>query len=193
MIKWLSPEVLIMVIFIAVFVPTLNSPSIVEGQITEWKTYSNSNYGFSVEYPSTWSVFEKSNRFEPGSFVNISDYSYPIANVFTLGNFILHSPYSDIHSLNEQLNLFALVPGVEIIEGSSMSKYTIDGEPAGTFMIAYKDPNSLSNVYKVVESIATLHNDNMYVFGFSGASSFYDNASNAEIRTHILNSIKWLQ
>jgi hypothetical protein len=77
-------------------------------------------------------------------------------------------------------------------EDVNTSKYIIDGERAGSF--TYGDLNKGIGIPLLgVEFINTIHNGNYYVFGFASNAKHLDDTQASAIRTHMLNSIKWLR
>jgi hypothetical protein len=55
----------------------LNSVQSNESAATEWKVYANGRFGFSIEYPRSWIVEEKQNRFDRGFEVVIQSPQFP--------------------------------------------------------------------------------------------------------------------
>lgn len=60
-----------------VFVLTVFASSMVTyqyevmGQSIEWSNYKNANFGITFDYPSSWTISEKPNRFEQGPDLSI--------------------------------------------------------------------------------------------------------------------------
>ena len=168
-------------------------------QATTWKTYSNSKFGFSIDYPSEWIIKEKTNRFETGVDLTIqsSNILTPTTSEFTF-NGGKPAPSDDISFLTDfgkrQLvdNYFSIDSENRLVEDVNTSKYIIDGEKAGSF--TYSSIDKRTNEALVgVEDVTTIHNGNFYIFQYLTNVKYFDNPLNSAIRQHMFNSIKWLK
>jgi hypothetical protein len=179
----------------------LKDPNIpIQNQIITWKNYSNNEFGFRIEYPSDWIVKEKQNRFEPGIKLIIRSTENPSSSIYSDFAFGGSGPISssDVATLTEDEKKQTIDNNLDInderhlVEDVNTSKYIIDGERAGSF--TYGDLNKGAGVPLLgVESINTIHNGNYYVFGFASNAKHFDDTQASAIRTHMLNSFKWLR
>jgi hypothetical protein len=148
----------------------------------EWKNFNSTRLGLSIDYPSTWNIQEKQNRFEEGSdltidsFVNVNsgpngkvqlvdpDYmsfavftnpEVPDRNITTLTTTIMHGQLEYANSHMDDLKN-------RLIEGVNTSRYKIGGEDAGSFITVFEDTD-----YKAAyEYVVTVHNNQVYDFSF---------------------------
>lgn len=179
-----------------------NNPSIVSNQIQNitWKTYSNSKFGFSVEYPSSWVIKEKTNRFEPGLDLEIKfngDPSNSSYGKFTFngGKPTLIDDIATVTELGKKQSIDNNFYGnnePHLVEDVNISKYVIDGEKSGSFTYSTSTIGSDSALLGA-EIVDTIHNGNLYIFQYVANANHFDNIQNAAIRTHMFNSIEWLR
>lgn len=113
----------------------LNSKKIPETQIAEWKTYKNQEYGFELQYPSTWEIeegevdgvdsnprnirsiyinFEKGASGEGTSFVTSKSASLRIRKE-SLGEYFKLIPERNERLITKGLTPDAVINGIKII------------------------------------------------------------------------------
>jgi hypothetical protein len=179
-----------------------NNPSIVSNQIQNitWKTYSNSKFGFSIEYPLSWVIKEKTNRFEPGLDLEIKfsgDPSNSSYGKFTFngGKPTLIDDIATVTELGKKQSLdnnFYVNYEPHLVEDVNISKYVIDGEKSGSFTYS---TSTIGSDYASLgsEIVDTIHNGDLYIFQYIANANHFDDIQNTAIRTHMFNSIKWLR
>ena len=162
---------------------TISSPNT---SVQQWKTYSDKNLGLSLQYPSTWEIKPKTNRFEGGPELKIERG----VNSFS----VIRSPMEGMGDAK----VFAEVgkdrltssPDRRLIEDVKKTD-PIGGEEAFSFMYI-KEAEDGGTIKTVQQLFAVVHNDTGYGFGFTGVSTSFDNPEQIEIRNGILKSIKFL-
>jgi len=167
----------------------------------QWKVYTNNKFGFSIEHPQSWLISEKQSRFESGVDLTIEspDISNPNHGAFTFSN-AGPTPTNNIRILmnmviNEMVGGFDLDYDRRLIENANITRYKIDGENAGAFVIVL-DSKELGDSTPVpvtaAEIVMTIHNGKSYLFQFMSRTEDFDSPSLTGIRQHMFNSIKWL-
>jgi hypothetical protein len=182
----------------------------------EWKNYNSTASGLSIDYPSTWNIQDKQNRFEEtcsnctegidltiDSFVNVSGIIHLLDPDFMSFAVITHPevPDRNITTLtttimdglleSDKTQIDSQDFENRLIEGVNTSRYKIGGENAGSFITVFEEKN---NDYKdAYEYVVTIHNNRVYQFSFmSSPAGVFDTPRVTEIRKHMLDSIKWL-
>jgi len=168
---------------------------------TQWKVYTTNKFGFSIQYPQSWTISEKQNRFESGVELTIEspDISDPNRGAF---NFVSSGP-TPTNNIRILTNIIIdeLVGGFDVdydrrlIENANITRYKIDGENAGAFLFV-TDSKELGDRTPVpvtaAEVVMTIHNGKSYFFQFISSPETFDNPILTDIRQHMFNSIKWL-
>ena len=81
---------------------------------------------------------------------------------------------------------------IKNVEPINFTKYTIDGEPAGTYVSALR---SISPKYEIPlgeQVVVTKHNGTIYTFTFASFGDVFDSPELTKIREHMFESIRWL-
>jgi hypothetical protein len=105
----------------------LNSKKIPETQVAEWKIYKNQEYGFELQYPSTWEIregevegyairiyFEKGASGENASFVPEKSVSLGIIKI-SLSEYLKLIPERNERLITKGLTPDAIINGIKII------------------------------------------------------------------------------
>lgn len=173
----------------------LSLPDSSESLPLQYSNYTSDKYQIQFQYPSNWTVEEKTNRFEEGSDISISNpnlgtdsIGIRFANNF-LKDFGIADVQSGIISLHEGLlNSFAY--DFRSIEPPSL--LNIDGQRTGTFVVTFKekyetDPTTLASQYWVTKA-----GNNGYMMTFFSSPQRFDSPENPEVPDHFIKSIKFL-
>jgi hypothetical protein len=188
--------------------PTNGTTTIVKAKSQmQWSIYTNSKFGFSIEYPNTWKVQEKQNRFEKGSDLAIESNESifnPNNGKFTF-SYVGKTPFNDVTVLtniaaNEMVANFEAGYEKRLIESPDIQKYKIGGQEAGafTYVLEKKDyssdtTSSYNTLGTAAEVVNTIHNGQAYIVQFIASAENFDNPILTQIRQHMFNSIKWLR
>ena len=159
--------------------------SVTAQRIIEWKTYTDQKLGVGAEYPSTWEVKPKLNRFESGPDVTITGEGFGLRlaklQVEGASGFSLKTIASI--ALNK---LVTSDPNARLIESIDTNRYTIGGEEAATFLYTFEDQGA-----KQAQQITvTKHDGVVYVFSIIRDPDLFDQKK--DIMDHFFNSIKFL-
>lgn len=167
-----------------------------------WKNFTSSNFGIAIEYPQTWQVIQKQNRFEEGPDITFEPADGNILNSgyasFSIGS-VGKAPFDNVKVL-ANIGLKAILDDFDVdyerrmIENVNTEKYTIGGEKAGSFTYVEKstDPDTEYLPGIGIEMVNAVHNGQSYIFSFKSSTDFFDSPEVTEIREHMFNSIKWL-
>ena len=162
-------------------IPNTTNPNAAIQQ-QQWKTYSDEKLGLSLQYPSTWEVKPKQNRFERMPDLRfVGDgfvFSINKAEGFSLSLFEMAGAAEE--------ELVDKDPTARIIEDINTHQHTIDGEKAAAFLYIHDGTSGL----KVTQVMIPKHGLNAYILAFTGDSSNFD--QNKAIMDHFFNSIKYL-
>jgi hypothetical protein len=171
--------------------------------LLQWAVYTNDEFGFSVEYPQSWVIEERENRFENTVDVGIiaPDDFDPNWGRFNL----LYSSPSSTSNIRVLTNLLidSIVGSYDtdydkrLIESANITKYQIGGERAGAFTYVldsrdYSSGETITTPVHAVEAVGTIHDGKEYVFSFVASPESFDNTTLTNIRQRMFNSIKWL-
>jgi PsbP-like protein len=169
----------------------------------QWAVYANDKFGFSVEYPLSWIISEKENRFESGADLTIES---PEIGTPDYGQFTFvgptPSPTNNIIVLTnlgikETIGAYDIDYERRLIEDANMTKYEIDGEKAGAFTYVmdsteFIDGETITTPVTAIEFVTTIHDGKSYFFSFLAGTGNFDNPTLTQIREHMFGSIKWL-
>lgn len=158
--------------------------------VTEWKTYQNELVGFSFDYPSSWDLNEKPNRFDSAADAEVSgnDMRFIVRKAIdrTEDNPLKTSALlTSTRSLQEGMSIDQ---GYTIIEPADVKKYTVGGERAGTFLVKHDDGISPA---KASQIIMVFHNGDGYMLNFWTPTETFDNPETQNTITKILQSFKF--
>jgi hypothetical protein len=149
---------------------------------------------FSIEYPLSWTVRERS-RFDEPNAVNLSlfnaedvlprwDISY-----HTLSNKTLAEIVNYFFNARPQLGKPSTYT-IRVVEPINLTKYVVDGEPAGNYIYGIRSNVSDLNVGE--QTVITIHNNTAYLLTFESLADEFDSPVTTQIREHMINSIRWI-
>jgi len=159
----------------------------------QYSNYTSDKYQVQFQYPSTWTLNEKTNRFETGSEIKIDS---PNLDFFGIG-------YADdlirgFGTTNLQSAVIDFLKGItsdytkdyRVIESPSFIK--IGNESAGTFLYTIQDKYETTPTNIAHQIWIVFVGNHGYTISFLGSPSTFDSPENTEIRDHFLKSIKFL-
>jgi hypothetical protein len=174
------------------------------GSQIQWANYTNDKFGFGVEYPQSWIIEERQNRFEntvetaiiaPGtkSDTNWGRFNFENASPSTTSN---------IRVLTNLL-MDAAIGGFDVdydgrlIEAANTTRYQLGGERSGafTYVLDKKDftgGETTTTPDSAIEEVATIHDGKEYIFSFVASPENFDNPTLTQIRQHMFDSIRWV-
>ncbi|MDN5845818.1 MAG: hypothetical protein L0H53_06035, partial [Candidatus Nitrosocosmicus sp.] len=145
--------------------------------------YSNSNLGVSFEYPSTWTLEEKQNRFQLAADVTVGDGLH----LFSLIRF-------DDDFNKQGVDLLGLSGVAEqtkpadhrMIGQVEENKYIVDGEDSASYVSV--NDNSIVNSNAAMETIMVLHDGTMFLMRYQDTQDKFDSPESQQIINHIIDS-----
>jgi hypothetical protein len=173
--------------------PSLTNSS--ESLPLQHSNYTNDKYQIQFQYPSDWLIEEKTNRFEEGSDITISN------NNIASGQIGI-SFYDDLLEAFGTSNLQSATIGLHqgLITAytfdyrtiESPSFLNIDGQRSGTFLITFKLKYETVPITGAQQFWITMVGNNGYMINFMSSPETFDSPENIEIRDHFIKSIKFL-
>jgi hypothetical protein len=161
----------------------------------EYTNYTSEKYKIQFEYPSNWTVTEKTSRFDSGPDINIE------SPTLSKGSFNI--VYGDEDLMTEvgasdiQITTYNLLESetrgtydISIIEKPSF--ITIDNQKTGTYLVTKEEKYEKYPIKLASQKWITIVGDRMYFISTMGSTNSFDNPENVEIRDHLIKSIKFL-
>lgn len=162
--------------------------------------YNSTKYQIAFEYPSDWTVEEKTNRFEEGPSVTVSD--------LTGGGLLFTVGYTEKKDFTEYLGGTNVVSATRNSFKGLMNVYdypyefigiesptfnsTIDGQRAGTYVYTTQDKSESYSTKMASQAWTVFVGDHGYYLGFGAPTDIFDSPEATEIRDHFIESIKFL-
>jgi len=161
----------------------------------QYSNYTSDKYKIQFQYPSNWLIEEKTNRFEEGSDVMISNNNVASGRIGisffddlleAFGTTNLQSATNDLHK--DLLNSFTY--DYRTIESPTF--LNIDGQKFGTFLLTAKQKYETDPFRGAQQFWITMVGNNGYMINFISTPEAFDSPENTEIRDHLIKSIKFL-
>jgi len=161
-------------------------------------TYSNftsEQYKIKFQYPSDWTVDEKTSRFDEGTSIKLSSPSLGAGDFFIqyandlltgFGNTDLKAAVYE--TLKDAISDYKYK--YSIIEKPYFIK--IGDKDAGTFVYSWKDKYEDYATLWGTQMWIVFVGENGYLINFMQPASSFDNADSTEIRDRLINSIEFL-
>jgi hypothetical protein len=154
----------------------------------KYTPYTNERMGISLEYPSTWTLDEKENRFDTGAEATISDGLNMFKVMFrddSMNEFIDTLGFEYVAESLED----SIAGPSDLIEPIDLDKYSIDGKETATFLYLAHTDFGIE-----LPSQAFIVNDDgsLMTFGYQNTKSNFDTQESQDVMNHIINSIKFL-
>ena len=161
----------------------------------EYTNYTSEKYKIQFEYPSDWTVTEKTSRFDSGVDIKIEPSSV-LKGYFTI-IFGDDDLVTDFGASNLEAAVYKFLEGqtrgsydVKIIEKPSF--ITIDNQKTGTYLITLEEKYEKYPTKLASQHWLTFVGERGYLIGNTALTSNFDTPENTEIRDHIIKSIKFL-
>ena len=156
-----------------------------------WTTFTSDVFGISFDYPSTWNVEEKGNRFDAGADVAVSN-----GDIRFSAFKVLDRPEDNpLKTSALAFNTRMIQDGVEkggqdtIIEATDVKKYKIGGERAGTFVTKHDDGTFPPSG---VQTFFVTHNGDGYMIIFRAPTETFDTPETQVTMNKMIKSFKFL-
>jgi hypothetical protein len=167
--------------------PTANQT--LNGDLANWKTYTNNKYKFKLKYPAGWNLHSSENNDHFNFLIKDEQKSgeYNYSNMLVIHN-NYHIPLkSDLHEDAEKLINWTIkyVPSISYHSPkvTSTTKTTIDKLPAIKYTIALEHPTDLLP-YTDIAFIYTYKNSELFSFELHG--------NNQKVMNQILSTFQFL-
>jgi len=160
----------------------------------QYLNYSSEKYQIQFQYPSTWTVHEKTNRFETGSDIKISSGFTPSGSIGIGYADDLNRGYGSSDLQTAVIEFFKGMTSDYSKEQRTIeapSFISIDGYRAGTFLFTSKDKYETNSPEIAMQIWMIFVGSHGYDINFLATTDNYDSPENIEIRDHFIKSIKF--
>jgi hypothetical protein len=180
-------------VFIAVFL--LSLPNNSESLPVQYSNYTNDKHQIQFQYPSDWLIKEKTNRFEEGHDITISNNNIASGQLGisffddlleAFGTTDLQSATNDLHEglITDYTHDWRTI--------ESPTFLTIDGQRSGTFLLTFEEKYETDPILGASQYWVTMVGNNAYTITFFSTPETFDSPENTEIRDRFIKSIKFL-
>jgi hypothetical protein len=158
----------------------------------QWTTYKNDKLGISFEYPSTWTLKEKTGRFDTSPDVLVSNDKDKPFQAFKVINH-LKGLDSGLKTLGLEFvaNFFKSTtlkePGSRLIEDVSTNTFKIAGLPTADYLLA----TSLLGTDIGRQVFVVNNHGKAFILGYDNNQQDFDSPESQNTLNHILNSFKF--
>lgn len=174
-----------------------SNPNAITSTIDEdgnsWTEYTNSDLGISFEYPASWGLQEKENRFDTSAEAVVYDRDGAGYNMFKLiSRDDAMEQTIDSLGFDFAVNILedAFSKDYRIVEGADFDRYAIDGKETATFLYVAE----VEELYETPTQVFIVNDDgNLVTFGYQDTKANFDTPESQERMEHIINSIEFLR
>ena len=173
------------------FIPNANSSFALQ-----YTNYLSEKYQIAFQYPSDWTIKEKSNKLEEGTEIDVSNkkigngkieihFYDDLLEVF--GSTDFEFAFSDFykHRIMEDLNFeYKTIQPPSLLE--------IDGHKTGSFHIMFSQKDEIDPISGEVQYWITFVGENGYMIEFLSIPENFDTRDNTEMRDRFISSIDFL-
>jgi hypothetical protein len=162
----------------------------------QYTDYLSERYQIAFQYPSNWTIEEKSNELEEGTEIEVSD------NVVGNGKIGIHFYDNLLEDFGSTDFEFALndfykhrITDDLKFEYKTLQPPTlleIDGHKTGSFHITFSQKNESDPISGEVEYWITFVGENGYMIEFLSTPENFYTPDNSEMRDHFIRSINFL-
>jgi hypothetical protein len=160
-----------------------------------FSNYTSQKYHIQFQYPSTWQVTEKMNRFDEGTDLKVNDpVSYAFVIIIFSDNLITGFGSPDLttgvyDSFKKSIDDYSY--DYDIIEQPTFTS-SIDAQRAGTYVYAFKEKYEDYAQRWGSQNWIVFVGDTGYYISFNALASQFDSPENTQIRNQLIKSIKFL-
>ena len=161
----------------------------------EFANYTSEKYKIQFEYPTDWTVTEKTSRFDSGADISIDSQKEGEAIKIIYGEENLEQNFgsSDLETATfKTLDDLTTHYSYEFNTIENPSYITIDNQKTGTFLFTMQNKYEEYSPKMATQQWVTFIGDNGYMFGYITPTSTFDNPEHMEIRDNFIKSIKFL-
>jgi len=162
----------------------------------EYTNYLSEKYQIAFQYPSDWTIKEKSNKLEEGTEIDVSNKKIGNGKIEIhfyddllegFGSTDFEFAFSDFykHRIMEDLNFeYKTIQPPSLLE--------IDGHKTGSFHIMFSQKDEIDPISGEVQYWITFVGENGYMIEFLSIPENFDTPDNTEMRDRFISSINFL-
>lgn len=170
-------------------------PNIGQSLPVQYTNYTSDKYQIEFQYPSNWTLAEKTNRFEEGSDVSITDDKIGRGDMSIgyIDDLLTYYGSTDLETAVTNLHK-GLIDDYQYdyrtIESPSFS--TIDNHKTGSFLVTFEKKYETDPIKGAAQWWITFVGNHAYLFNFISTPETFDSVEYTQVRDHLIKSIKFL-
>lgn len=175
---------------------TLFAPNVNVSFALQYTNYLSEKYQIAFQYPSDWTIKEKSNNLEEGTEIEVSDKEIGGGKIeiFFYDDLLEGFGSTDIDSALSNFYEHRTIEDhkfeYKTIQPPSLLK--IDGHKTGSFHIMFSQKNEIDPIIGEVQYWITFVGENGYMIEFLSIPENFDTVDNTEMRNRFISSIDFL-
>ena len=175
---------------------TLFIPNVDSSFALQYSNYLSEKYQIGFQYPSDWTIKEKSNNLEEGTEIDVSNKKIGDGKIGIhfyddllegFGSTNFEFAFSDFykHRITDDLKFeYKTIQPPSLLE--------IDGHKTGSFHIMFTQKDEIDPISGEVQYWITFVGENGYMIEFLSIPENFDTPDNTEVRDHFISSINFL-
>ncbi len=175
---------------------TLFIPNVDSSFALQYSNYLSEKYQIGFQYPSDWTIKEKSNNLEVGTEIDVSNKKIGDGKIGIhfyddllegFGSTNFEFAFSDFykHRITDDLKFeYKTIQPPSLLE--------IDGHKTGSFHIMFTQKDEIDPISGEVQFWITFVGENGYMIEFLSIPENFDTPDNTEMRDHFISSINFL-
>ena len=162
----------------------------------QYSNYLSEKYQIGFQYPSDWTIKEKSNNLEVGTEIDVSNKKIGDGKIGIhfyddllegFGSTNFEFAFSDFykHRITDDLKFeYKTIQPPSLLE--------IDGHKTGSFHIMFTQKDEIDPISGEIQYWITFVGENGYMIEFLSIPENFDTPDNTEVRDHFISSINFL-
>ena len=175
---------------------TLFIPNVDSSFALQYSNYLSEKYQIGFQYPSDWTIKEKSNNLEVGTEIDVSNKKIGDGKIGIhfyddllegFGSTNFEFAFSDFykHRITDDLKFeYKTIQPPSLLE--------IDGHKTGSFHIMFTQKDEIDPISGEVQYWITFVGENGYMIEFLSIPENFDTPDNTEVRDHFIRSVNFL-
>ena len=171
-------------------------PNVDSSFALQYSNYLSEKYQIGFQYPSDWTIKEKSNNLEVGTEIDVSNKKIGDGKIGIhfyddllegFGSTNFEFAFSDFykHRITDDLKFeYKTIQPPSLLE--------IDGHKTGSFHIMFTQKDEIDPISGEVQYWITFVGENGYMIEFLSIPENFDTPDNTEVRDHFISSINFL-
>jgi hypothetical protein len=154
--------------------------------------YTSDKYQIQFQYPSTWQLTERQNRFEEGVDIKVqgsTPYGMIMVQYVNLTD-LFGMDFTELFYDLYKEDIGAYDREIRVIEQPSF--FNVDGQKAGTYLYTTKDKYEEYAIAMPIQKWIISVGDHGYFLAFSSSINAYDTPEIKQIRDTLIKSVKFL-